>query len=204
MAHPVLIPPGMTTSLVPVTAVVVLAATTAQAQPARVQPDPLAIEVPELKSENVTTGASAIGTAVPLVLFTAAWMTHYDDDTKDTLLWAGGATLLVGPTAGHWYAGKIVSTGLGLRLGGAALMALSSGLAGQSAVPELLGADGGSYELGIAGVVLGGGLMAVGAIHDIATADNAARAYNHKHARTLNVTPTITREQTGFALVGTF
>lgn len=40
-------------------------------------------------------------------------------------------------------------------------------------------------------MVVGAGMFVVGVVHDIVTADDAAREYNAKHARALSVAPMI-------------
>ena len=172
-------------------------------------------ELPALKSERVATGASVAGTLVPIAMMVAASQIE-DDATSSALALGGAAGLFIGPSAGHFYAGQIMTKGLALRLGGAMVVA-GSLVAGfgddcflfcpdnpDSSVPYLHEDtnDNNEHWLGVA--VIGVGVFAVGVIHDIATADNEARAYNRAHARTLTIAPTLGREQAGFAVVGTF
>ncbi|HEY5925923.1 MAG TPA: hypothetical protein VIV11_29750 [Kofleriaceae bacterium] len=89
---------------------------------------------------------------------------HRNPDTVVTLT-LGGALLL--PSAGHWYAGKLVTPGMGVRAAG---------------VLVIVGSDDQSAETVAVGVLL----IAAGALYDLATAGSAVDAWNRKHA---TVTP---------------
>ena len=164
-------------------------------------------ETPELKSENVATNASIAGTFAPIAMLVAASQVN-DDKTSDALALAGAAGLLLAPSAGHWYSGQLMTRGLGLRLGGVAVTSGAILLAmGDSCVPlcdgqtsDLDGDDSMLVVIGLAGA----GLFAAGVIHDIVTADDAARDYNNEQARRVTIAPTAGRDQMGVAVIGSF
>lgn len=194
----------MTKTFALAAAAVSLVATTAAAQPTAPSGSPLTTDVPALKSESSATAASVAGTLVPIAMLgTAALMS--DGKTQEALGIAGGVGLALGPSAGHWYSGKVVTKGLFLRGAGVGV-AVTAFIAGRTLeLHEAL--DGGDHNgraVMYGGALVGSGLVVAGIIHDIATADDAARDYNRKHARTLTIAPTITRESTGFAIAGTF
>lgn len=108
---------------------------------------------------------------------------------------AFGAGIIVGPAAGHFYAGNSGRAwkGIGVRVGTAAAPLLLAG------ATTLGGNDGAAEGFQGLGVFLLSGAVAVGviaysAIRDIATADDSARKYNRTHGPTsanLRVAPTI-------------
>ena len=108
---------------------------------------------------------------------------------------AFGAGIIVGPAAGHFYAGNSERAwkGIGTRAGAAAAPILLAEAA------TLGGNDGAAEGFQGLGVFLLSGAVAVGvigysAIRDIATADDSAREYNRAHGPTsanLRVAPTI-------------
>jgi hypothetical protein len=98
----------------------------------------------------------------------------------------GTAGLLLGPSAGHWYAGEGITTGLELRLGaGAAIATLAF------ADPHL---DHDATVLGLIGAL---GLWEVGIAWDCATLPRAVRRANR-----LRLAPVVTPN--GFAIAGSF
>ena len=79
--------------------------------------------------------------------------------------------MLIGPSIGHLYAGKLFTPGLGVR-------ALGFGLAMAAFDDESIGM-----------LLLGTACVVGGAIADISTAGSSARAYNFEHAnRTMSPT----------------
>jgi hypothetical protein len=103
----------------------------------------------------------------------------------------GLAGLVLGPSAGHWYAGHKLTTGLVLRLGAAAGFA------------TLTIKNPGNDEIGfiIVGSIVTAGLWEVGLIWDLATLPRAVRSHNN---RRLQVAPLVAPNATGLALAGTF
>jgi hypothetical protein len=116
---------------------------------------------------------------------------------SDALFIAGGAVLVLAPSAGHWYAGQPLTWGLPVRLLGAGLAAVGSF---QSI--SCWGEDEcGGHALVIGGLVT----LGAGVIIDIATAGRAARKYNESHWQ---VAPTLVSDgqshAMGFGIGGTF
>jgi hypothetical protein len=100
----------------------------------------------------------------------------------------GGAILL--PSAGHWYAGKRATIGMGVRLAGA--------VAAGASLAILRSEDGGDAEGSLLPVFwLGAGTVAVGAIYDIATASSQVEAWNRNHSE---LRPTVLRTGDGYGL----
>jgi len=171
-------------------ALIVAAATPALAQPAH--------EPPQEKSEQTAFGLSLAGTAVPLAITIAAVSTDQDE-----LALAGAAGMLLGPSLGHWYAGRVVTGGLALRAGGTALMFVGA----LQALGHTLchgheddcGGDGSALLIGGAAAFVGG------TIYDVATAGRQARRWNEKH---FDLAPMVVRgasgKAPGFGIAGTF
>lgn len=119
----------------------------------------------------------------------------------EVLLGAGVAAVGLGPTVGHWYAGRVMTRGLATRLagtavalGGAALLIVDSACdhcdhADVAPGDVLMG-------LGIAAIV-------VGTVDDIVSAPGAARRKNAAERR-VTVTPTLSPGRAGLAVAGTF
>ena len=126
-------------------------------------------------------------------MFVAAINIH-DGDTGAHLALASFATMLVAPSAGHWYAGKTLTAGMGVRALGGTVATLSLML--------LVASDGempGVEEAFWLGTITVG----VGAIWDIATASSAVDQWNRKHA---TVMPTALKLGDGYGVgvVGRF
>jgi len=94
------------------------------------------------------------------------------DDARGTTATAAGivgvAALVLGPSAGHWYAGETITTGLELRLGSAALFATA-------AIADPHFAHAGTY-FAIAGAA---GLYASGFAWDALTMPRSVHRANH-------------------------
>jgi hypothetical protein len=98
----------------------------------------------------------------------------------------GLAGLVIGPSAGNWYAGEGLTTGLVLRLGGtAAVVTLAV------ADPHL------DHPATVMGLLGAAALWETGLVWDLATLPRAIRRANHRI-----VAPMFTG--TGFAVAGTF
>lgn len=138
-------------------------------------------ESPTKDPETAQT-ASLGATAVPLALGAlAAWK---GSEAGWVLM---GAGLMIGPSAGHWYAGTTISTGLGIRLAGTAL---AGALLLPAAECAIIGDESGQSSCGLkqGAFLVGVGAVIVGAVHDLATAGDAARRHN---ARTIQIAPTV-------------
>lgn len=143
------------------------------------------------------------GTALPAALFIVSGITYNDNRSASIAFGTAGAiSILSTPSMGHWYSGKIVTTGLIIRVAGALATAVG--------VASVAGSDDGCSGCGI-GLLLGyGGLatIATGVVYDIATAHKAARSYNDSQAPRMSLVPTMAKHdgvtQTGLAAIGTF
>src|SRR5262245_38985247 len=105
----------------------------------------------------------------------------------------GIAALVLGPSAGHWYAHRTITTGLVLR-----------GVAA-AGIATLAIADPHGENLGalIVGGVAAVGTWEVGVIWDFATLPRSVRRYNRER-RQLQLAPLVAPSTTGLALAGTF
>jgi hypothetical protein len=153
-------------------------------------------EAPELKSATIATVISAAGTLAGGALFLASWNT--DDSTLFAL---GTGALMLGPSAGHWYAGQALTWGLPVRLAGAGL-AVAGAMAYAGCTTVSLGED----DCNSQGLIIGGlATIGAGALIDIATAGRSARAYNERHWQ---LAPTMVSDgqarAMGFGLSGSF
>jgi hypothetical protein len=136
----------------------------AYAQPSPVVPS----TPPPQKSEATATLLALAGTAVPIGGFLAS--IELGSGTG-MLLSLGGAMFL--PSAGHWYAGKLTTGGLTLRVAGGVLAGASLAI--------LSGEDGeGSGLLPVFWV--GVATMGVGALFDIARVSSEVERWNRTHA----------------------
>jgi hypothetical protein len=152
-------------------------------------------EPPEAKIEQTAIGLSLLGTVAPAALLVTAASAE-----QPRLAVAGAIGLLVGPSFGHWYAGRYITGGLLVRGGGTVLMFAGVAQAlGNIDCEERCGSDGAA--LAVAGAVLFVG----GTLYDIATAGGAAHKWNEKH---LNMGPTAVSSASGpvpgFAVAGSF
>src|SRR5688500_14459968 len=98
--------------------VLVVFAGVANAQPGANEsiPPPVQRAAPELLSENTALLLSLGGTLTSYTMWgLAQGVTSYR--LAGTLVLTGALGTLVAPSFGHWYAGKIFTRGLGLRLG---------------------------------------------------------------------------------------
>jgi hypothetical protein len=148
-----------------------------------------AAEPTEEKSVVVAYGLTIAATSVPVA---TAGIVGGDDPQGTRGNVAGivaTAALLLGPSAGHWYAGETWTTGLTLRLGGAAVL-------GAMVLREQ------QEPLGTGTLIVGGmsaaGLIAAGMLWDFVTVPSAVRRANRE--RQLVLAPTTN----GFAVAGRF
>lgn len=104
----------------------------------------------------------------------------------------GLAGMILGPSAGHWYAGDGVTTGLVLRAGAATAVTF---LALRDPYLE-------SPVLTIGGLIAAVGVWETGVIWDLVTLPRAVR--RHNRAIDLVVMPVVTDRSTGLALSGSW
>jgi hypothetical protein len=131
-------------------------------------------------SEGMAFGLS-FGAAVAswTVLGAGISMEQHNSQGARYVLGIGVLSTTFAPTIGHWYAHRSVTRGLGLRLAGAAAVAIGFPLA--VACEEDCP---GGYSAVLALLLLGGvGLHIAGTIDDVVTAPRAARSYNAQHDR---------------------
>lgn len=113
----------------------------------------------------------------------------------------GAVGLVIGPSAGHWYAGSRNLGGIALRTTALVIVAFGA---------LQYDADHGDGDAGLsrnnrqsAGIMLGGlGLLVASTVHDTVTAGRAARRWNDAHA--LTVAPLVARDTTGLVIAGRF
>lgn len=161
---------GPTMSRFAAVALVLATTTAAHAAPAT--------ETSDVKSESGAVGLSVASTVAGGALFAAGLGTE-----SGPLLAVGAGALILGPSAGHWYAGKSLTWGLPIRIAGAGLAVMGT----YEAIGCVIAADDdgcSAPEMVIGGLVLVG----VGTVLDIATAGRSAREYNERHWQ---VTPTL-------------
>jgi hypothetical protein len=187
--------------------VIAVHATAAHAQPGLTQPGPVAPipgaevvapEPPTLRDPDTARLLSLAGTVLPLGMFVVG-ITR-DDASSEGLVTLGLLGTVVGPLAGHWYAGKAGTKGLAARLA-----AMAGGLLGASLMINC-SIDGCSNEALGPALLIGGVAAYLGGIYsDVATADDSARAYNAAHATprpSLSVAPHVAPDGRGGMLGG--
>jgi hypothetical protein len=120
---------------------------------------------------------------------------------------AGGLGIFFAPSFGNWYAGQGFTRGLGLRLGGGAIV-IAGAIVALMEDPISFGHDDGPEDeepavYGPAIAIAGLGLLAWGTVDDIVRAPGAARRKNRERAG-LALTPLVTPKAAGFVLGGRF
>ena len=113
---------------------------------------------------------------------------------SDALQLGGFGVMLLGPTAGHWYAGRPATIGLGARVLGVGL--LGFGFANSNFLcsfdePPSCHDDRGAQAM----MLVGGGLLLAGTVWDLATLPGAVGEYNDEHR--LSIAPTAARDAHG-------
>ena len=154
-------------------------------------------DAPRNENTAVTLSGAATGGSVALVAI-GAMMSCSSCDTKNNIgavvLGTGIAGLVLGPSFGQWYAGRGFTPGLGMRIGGAAAMAVGAWLAIVAADSE--GPTSASGPIGVGAFIGGAVLFVAGTVHDIATAKRSARRYNENHAA-VRLVPTLLTPPSG-------
>jgi hypothetical protein len=142
---------------------------------------------PERKSRGIALALAAAGTIVPVAVIAAGF-----DDKNVTMMLAGTGTLMLSPSLGHWYAGEVFTTGMGVRIVGGGLALLSAAY--------LANGDSGSNFLGF--TLIGGiSLLGAGTLMDVVAAPRAVDAWNAEH---VEVTVVKTGNGYGLGVAGTF
>lgn len=182
-------------------ATLLLASTVAAAQPAMTAPmEPLPAPALETKSGSTAT-VLAIGTTLGGLALASAGAEHGDG----TVVLGGIALMMIGPSAGHFYAGE---TGHGvkmslLRTGG--LVLLGVGLLTSSTVAYCASAEGetgncstgDSHATGEKMMWIGGATIVGATLYDLWDARDAAHRANEKAVRSWTVAPSIMAGATG-------
>jgi hypothetical protein len=165
---------------------------TEQAPPST-QPQPLTLPRFARAPKNRDTAflLSSVGTLVPIGIFFAGIRA----ERGSWLLLSTGAAIFA-PSAGHWYADRFFTGGMGLR----ALGATVSGVALLSLFANDDGPGAGAEKLFFAGL----GVVVVGAVWDIATAGKAVDDWNRANVPALTPTVMKTGDGYGFGLAGSF
>ena len=117
------------------------------------------------KNSGTAIALSLAGTVAPSLIASVAYGDH---DHDEEMLWILGTSALFGPSLGQWYAGKVITPGLGVRALGFALGAAA------------FGADDLDTAVGL--LLISSTCILGGAIHDVATAPRSVREYNFAYA----------------------
>jgi len=153
------------------------------------------------KSEDTATTLSLVGGLVSVGALAGGLASE-----DGTVFLLGLGLSMTAPAWGHYYAEDNWTAGTGMRFAGAGAATIGISMALADAFNE----DERDTNRGETGgiLVLGGlGLYGAGIIHDIATADDAARAYNNEHqlqAAPLAIKDSAGNTTPGFAVAGRF
>lgn len=160
------------------------------------------------RNENTALGLSIAGTLAGPAMFAAGVYTldnsgAIDDEEASlampaALLVSGAAVSVLGPSFGHWYAGKALTPGLAMRAGGLAVAA--AGAFGAFGSCEFDDGDCGASLDRIA-MYAGVATFVGGAVYDIATARGRVRERN---AREVQITPMVSGTTGGVSISGMF
>jgi hypothetical protein len=181
--------------------ILVLLSGTAFAQAPGAAPtiDPLfskEVDSPEGPPKNLLSAylITVASTSVPVMLGALAAPDdgHQATTFQNAMGIVGIAGMVLGPSAGHWYAGEGVTTGLALRLTGAAV------------IGGLVVGDPHANHVGmlIVGGITGVGLWEAGVIWDLATLPRSVRRYNKQHQ--VQLAPMAITSGSGLSVAGTF
>jgi hypothetical protein len=183
-----------------------------------VQRPPRENVAPVRKDPSVARAYAVLGTLVPIGIY-ALGAHGLDGRENDSLMTIGIAGILIGPSAGHFYAsGKVITTGAVLRGGGTLVGMLGVGAYAMNALgcsnilgPPLEQTSASCLktpDLVVALLTVGGTLLLAGTVYDISTAGDEARRENSRHR--LSLQPAIAQGRDaghtsyGLALGGTF
>jgi hypothetical protein len=124
-------------------------------------------------------------------------------DEHVALTGTGVALVGLGPTAGHWYQGRLVTPGLVMRSAGMVVLGI-----GLSQVEDACEANCRNNKAFSAMMVAGLFAFAIGTVHDIATAPIEARRTNARNRQrrieNLTLAPQVSNDQAGLVLGGSF
>lgn len=172
------------------------------------QPAPVPVPVGEELSEGTALALSLGGTLVPWALAVAApYVGENSLAAANTISLVSTIGIVIGPSLGHWYAGKYLTPGMGLRLGGGALAIVGGILFFASTFS--FGHDdsdddsGGGAAAGALIMIGGAGMLVGGTIHDVVTAPRRVRRHNEARAG-YAIAPLVTDGAAGLVLGGRF
>jgi hypothetical protein len=147
------------------------------------------------KDPTVATALSIGATLIPAVAGIALDNRH--DATSATLVISG---VMLGPSVGHWYAGKVFTRGAAMRLLGAGIIGV--GFLAAKKYPEN---DGDFIDDRGLGIAIGGTVVIVlGALVDWGTAGESARKRNERITPTVTAIKTPTGSTPALGLAGSF
>jgi len=199
--------------------VLVLWVRTAGAQPGMVEAEPppppqrSQAPQPEELSESTAFWLSFGGTVGSYGLWIGAAASASSSNSRlaGTLGLAGVVGTVIAPGFGHWYAGKYLTRGLGLRLGGVGVALLGLIVAiGDCPLFDGGHGDGAANDCGSPGpgaalALLGAGMWVGGTVDDIIQAPRRANRINATRSEvSYALTPVLHHDSAGLALVGAF
>lgn len=186
------------------TLVLVLAGTAA-AQPGMTAPTAPLSRPPvpgELLSESKALALSVGGTLASWGAFVAVSSTSRFDGSAQGLGTVAAFGTLLAPTFGHWYAGSIVTRGLGVRV-----LGVGSAFAGAVISFGRCSFEGEGRcedaDLGVALLLAGAVLYVAGTADDIATVSARVRRRNSRMMG-ITVVPALRSDSSGIAIAGRF
>lgn len=162
----------------------------------------------DVRNENTALGLSIAGTLAGPALFAAGVYAldnsgAFDDEEKSiavpgAMILSGAAIGVLGPSFGHWYAGKALTPGLAMRAGGLALAAAGGlGVIGDCEIDD--GDCGASF--GRIATYAGLATFVGGVVYDFATVRGRVRERN---ARAVQITPMVSGTTSGVSISGMF
>ena len=171
-------------------------------------------EPAKTRSESTATALAVGGSLLgPVLVATAIMEGDSADNPLHAAFWpmfvAGGASVVLGPSIGNWYAGKVGSTGLNLRLGGAVVAAAGTAMMLDGFRVLDHRGNGAEFTAGAVVGVAGLGVIAAGTVLDVLGASDAAAVFNREHhGMHVALAPLVLRagnaHETGLAMMGTF
>jgi len=159
--------------------------------------------VAEEKSETTALALSLVGTLGSYALI-AASAANENSDASGAMATVGALGAWFGPSFGHWYAGKIATSGLGMRAAAAGL-GLTAIMWAFAECP-LFSEDECHSSVAPAVLLVGAaGLWVGGTISDISSAPARVREYNRNlRASGLAIVPTVSSDGGSVSVAGSF
>ena len=139
----------------------------------------------------LTVGATAVAVG-GLIL-----VTEYTNSDEGEI--ACGLAVIAAPSAGHWYAGRWLTPGLGVRVAGAIAMA-----GGALYTFEATEEDFGDEPVGVSLFLAGSAVFIAGAVWDAATLRHTVQRANRRALRDYTLVPVVGPHQSGVAFAGRF